>query len=63
MGDLGGEDFSDDRSKDLCVHGSPLREREPEISCPPSPLMGEGLGDEGDLTSCTRLNKVRIGTG
>ena len=30
LGDLGGEDLSNDRSKDLCVHGSP-KEREQEV--------------------------------
>ena len=44
MGDLGGEDLGGDGvSEDLCVHGSPLRERKPDISRPPSPIEGEGV--------------------
>jgi hypothetical protein len=44
MGDLGGEDLGGDGvPEDLCVPGSPLREREPDISRPPSPIEGEGI--------------------
>jgi len=44
LGDLGGEDLSNDRSKDLCVHGSP-KEREQEVLVPFSlgRRVGEGL--------------------